>query len=113
MNPYVTYISGIDANKISCLPVSLLSAYMLTVEEQEYIANLLDDTAAVISSTLLSAAIRGGSSLYTQTALNKLYIRRDNANYSETDKKKLKDFLDRNMVGNTSVSFSELSSTGI
>ena len=108
MNLYITYISSKLTNSISCLPVSALSSYILTEEEQQYIENLPNDTDSKISTQMLSASIKAGSTLYTQPSLNKLYARRDSTEYHETDKADLKNFMNTRMVGNNIKEFKEL-----
>jgi len=109
MNPNITYIPPNAANSISCLPTSKLSAYILTPEEQQYIENLPNETASVISTQLLIAAIKAGSSLYTQPELNKTYARRDSS-FAETDKNNFKKFLNTKMVGNVKVTLPDIES---
>jgi hypothetical protein len=107
MNAYITFIQTNNANDIYCLNTTLLSSYILTDDEQQYIDSLTDDTTSTISTLKLNASTKAGSSLYTQPELNKIYARRDDSSYSETDKYDLKNFLNEKLVGNKIVKFSE------
>ena len=109
MNGNVTYIKDSNTNELNCLPTFQLSNYILTQEEQQYLQNLSDDTTSTISLLLLTASTKAGSSLYTQPALNKLYMRRDSEDYKSTDKDMLRKFLNANLVGNDVLKFDDLS----
>lgn len=109
MNPNIPFIKSDTANDIACLPITALSGYLLTEEEQQYIANLKSETASIISTLLLNASVKAGSSLYTQPELNKLYARRDSS-YKESDKNDFRDFMNTRLVGNEVVEFTEMSS---
>lgn len=100
MNNYITYIQDGTANNISSLQTSLLTGYILSEDEQKYIETLNDSTASHISSLLLTASIKAGSSLYTQSALNRLYVRQDSSSYHESDKEDFIDYLKNTLVGN-------------
>ena len=108
MNTNITYIKDNLANTVECLPTTALSSYLLTEEEHQYIANLLDETNSIISNQLLTASIKAGSSLYTQPELNKIYARRENSGYKQSDRSDFKDFINTKMVGNMVISFPEL-----
>lgn len=108
MNINITYISNALSNELLYLPTTKLSSYILTEEEQQYIEGLTSDTASVISTLVLSAEIKAGSSLYTQPELNKIYARKDDPDYSEGDRTSIKKFLNEKMVGNDMVKFAEL-----
>ena len=80
----------------------------MTQAEQQYIENLTDDTESVISTLMLSADIKAGSSLCTQPALNKIYARYDDPDFTENDRASIKNFMNTRMVGNDIVKFGEL-----
>lgn len=107
MNPNIPFIRNSMSNSISCLPTSALYDYLLTEEEHQYIANIEDETASIISNALLTASIKAGSSLYTQPELNKVYVRRDSS-YKQSDKDDFKEFMSKNLVGYKAIKFSEM-----
>jgi hypothetical protein len=109
MNKNITFILNSNSNNISCLSTNELTSYILSEEEQQNIATLNSNTNSIISSLMLTAAIRAGSSLYTQPELNKLYVRKDNPSYSSTNVVSFIDFLNTQLVGNEIMSFTELS----
>lgn len=111
MNTNIPYIKGPRSNEIECLPTSALSSYILTEEEQQYIENLTDDTAAVINSLSLSASTKAGSSLCTQQELDKIYVRYDNDGIGESSRMDFKNFLNTRLVGNAILHFAELNET--
>ena len=108
MNVNIPFIPDEYSNNISCLPTTVLSAYILTEQEQQYIAGLLSDTESVVSSTALSASVKAGTTVYTQPEMNKLYIRKDDIEFGEGQRNALKDFINSKMVGNEVVEFDEL-----
>lgn len=99
MSAYITYTRK-NSNELECLPISCLSDYLLTVEEQQYLDTLESNTSSIISTLKLEAATLAGSTLYTQPYLNKLYARHDSQSYKDTDLTNLKRFMDSQMVGN-------------
>lgn len=104
----ITYISNINSNSISCLDDSKLSDYILSDTEQRYFDTIYDNTTAYISSVSLVAAIKAGSTLYTQDKLNKIYVNRNNSlGYTNEDMEKMKNFMNTSLVGNEIVDFEE------
>lgn len=108
MNTNITFLQHLSSNTLLYLPTTKLSSYILSEEEQQYIQNLTNDTTSVISTLILSADIKAGSSLYTQPALNKIYARYDDPDFTENDRTSIKDFMNTRMVGNDIVKFNEL-----
>ena len=106
---YITYISSKTSNELSCLDDSKLSNYILSDTEQRYFETIYDNTTAYLSSITLVAAIKAGSTLYTQDKLNKIYVNRNNSfGYTNDDVDKIKKFMNTSMVGNEIVNFEEL-----
>lgn len=104
----ITYIDNINSNSISCFNDALLSDYILSDDEQRYFDTIYDDTTAYISSISLVAAIKAGSTLYTQDKLNQIYVNKNNSfGYSDNDISALKNFMNTSMVGNEIVDFEE------
>lgn len=108
MNVNIPYIPNEYSNNISCLPTTVLSAYILTQQEQDYIDGLTKDTESVISTTALSASVKAGTTIYTQPEMNKLYVRRDDLDYGSGQRSAFKDFMNSHMVGNNVIDFKEL-----
>ena len=105
----ITYINDLNSNSISCLNDSLLSDYVLSDDEQRYFDTIYDNTTAYISSISLVAAIKAGSTLYTQDKLNQKYVNKNNwFGYSDNDISALKNFMNASMVGNEIVDFEDL-----
>lgn len=107
MNTNITFLQNSSSNTLLYLPTTMLSSYILSEEEQQYIQNLTNDTTSVISTLMLSADIKAGSSLCTQPALNQIYARYD-SEYTENDRASIKNFMNTRMVGNDIVKFNEL-----
>ena len=106
----ITYLNNINSNSISCLDDSELSDYILSNTEQRYFDSIYDDTTAYISSISLVAAIRAGSTLYTQDKLNQIYVNKNNSfGFTEKDVENIKKFMNTSLVGNDIVSFGEFS----
>ena len=104
----ITYIDNINSNSISCLDDSKLSDYILSDTEQRYFDTIYDDTTAYISSVSLVAAIKAGSTLYTQDKLNQIYVNKNNSfGYTNDDAIKIKNFMNTSMVGNEIISFED------
>ena len=104
----ITYINNINSNSISCLDDSKLSDYILSDTEQRYFDTIYDDTTAYISSISLVAAIKAGSTLYTQDKLNQIYVNKNNSlGYTNEDIEKIKNFMNTSMVGNEIVDFED------
>ena len=104
----ITYIDNINSNSISCLDDSKLSDYVLSKTEQNYFDTIYDNTTAYISSVSLVAAIKAGSTLYTQDKLNQIYVNKNNSfGYTEKDMENIMNFMNTSMVGNEIVSFEE------
>ena len=108
MNVNIPYIKTRNSNKLYCLPVSQLSDYILTEEEQQYIENLSENTNSIISSLKLAASTKAGSSLCTQPYLNTLYARRNDSAFSESSRDNFKIFMNSKLIGNEITSFPEL-----
>lgn len=108
MNINITYIKNALSNELLYLPTTKLSSYIITEEEQQYIENLTAETTSAISTLMLSAEIKAGSSLFTQPALNKIYARYDDPDYTDNDRNAMKEFMNKRMVGNDVVKFDEL-----
>lgn len=108
MNVNIPFIPNEYSNNISCLPTTVLSSYILSEQEQQYISNLTKDTESIISSTTLSASVKAGTIVYTQSEMNKLYLRKDDINFGEEQRQALKDFINSKLVGNNIVEFDEL-----
>ncbi len=109
MNANITYIQDENKNTIYRLPVSQLNDYILTVEEQQYIDNLTDETNTIISTLKLNASTKAGSSLCTQPYLNTIYARYSDSEFSKSDRNNFKNFMRTKLIGNDIVEFSELS----
>ena len=104
----ITYLSNINSNSISCLDDTELSDYVLSKTEQRYFDTIYDDTTAYISSVSLVAAIKAGSTLYTQDKLNQIYVNKNNSfGYTEKDAENMMDFMNTMLVGNGLVDFEE------
>ena len=104
----ITYINNINSNSISCLDDSKLSDYILSDTEQRYFDTIYDDTTSYISSISLVAAIKAGSTLYTQDKLNQIYVNKNNSlGYTNEDIEKIKNFMNTSMVGNEIVDFED------
>ena len=103
----ITYLSNFNSNTISCFSDNLLSDYILSKNEQDYFDTIFDNSTSYLTSLQLSAAIKAGSTLYTQPRLNSIYVRKDKSS-TETDAEKLKEFLNSTLVGNGLVYFREL-----
>ena len=104
----ITYIPSYTSNSLYCLPVSALSEYLLNEEEQQYLESLSTETASYISSLKLSAAVKAGSTMYTQPILNDTYARQDDEEFTIDDRKKFKIYLNTKMVGNDMVTITGL-----
>ena len=105
----ITYISSENSNSISCLDDSELSSYILSENEQRYFETIYDNTTAYLSSISLVAAIKAGSTLYTQDKLDKIYVNRNNSlGFTNDDVDKIKNFMNSFLVGNGLVDFGEL-----
>ena len=104
----ITYINNSSTNSISCLDDSELSDYILSIDEQKYFDSIYNNALSYISSVSLSAAIKAGSTLYTQDKLNKIYVNKNNSyGFTDEDIDKMKKFMDKSMIGNEIVSFEE------
>ena len=104
----ITYINNINSNSISCLDDSLLSDYVLSESEQEYFNTIYDNTTAYLSSIALVAAIKAGSTLYTQDKLNQIYVNKNNSfGFTDRDAEKIENFMRTSMVGNEIIDFGE------
>ena len=104
----ITYISNEYSSSISCLNDSELSGYILSKDEQRYFDTIYEDTLSYLSSKSLVAAIKAGSTLYTQDKLNKIYVNKNNAfGYTNDDINALKNFMNTSMVGNEIINFED------
>lgn len=108
MNANVLYISDGYSSGISCLQTTLLSDYILTRQEQQYLSTVGQDTERIISNLMSTAAVKAGSTLCTQIELNKIYARFDNSMFNQTDRLGVRNFLDKNLVGYGSVELKDL-----
>lgn len=105
----ITYINDLNSNSISCLNDSLLSDYVLSDDEQRYFDTIYDNTTSYISSISLVAAIKAGSTLYTQDKLNQKYVNKNNTlGFTSKDVENIMNFMNSSMVGNEIVDFEDL-----